>query len=481
MSPVIDILDMPVLQLTTSDALDVRAMCEGVFITGSPGSGKSSCSGSQIADGLLSIPTMGGVILTAKGSESADWRRRIAKRHRSSDLIDFNLASGHCFDPIHYERTRAGRGNNDPENLIEIFSALSSNGKKEAAHGDNLFFERATEQLMRNAIVLLDLAGAAVSVVSIDRLVNSLPTYPGQHELEEWQRDSFCAQLVHQVRERQQTLTSEEWENLEAIADLFFRRWPQMDERPRSSIVATWSGTADRFLLNPYRKLFSSSRCTFTPEMLTEQGKLLLVDFPMLEVGVAQGRLVNALIKICFTRAFLRRDLSRSPNPVFTWQDEGHYFLTKQDNFVQQTGRGSRLINVVLTQNLLNISEENGENQLGSKSKSYLGNFGTMIFHQQNEMETAQYGADLLGKSWRPISNFSTGHSGEAGQSQSSLGGSYQLTHLVEPLAFTQLVRPDAVNPLAEAIVHRSSAFNATKTERNPKGRSYLSVFFSRE
>jgi hypothetical protein len=475
-----DVLDEPVLQLTKTDVLDVRALCEGVFITGSPGSGKTTCSGHQLGMGLLAVPNMGGVIFTTKGSDSDDWRNRIAQAGRTADLIDFSLASGHCYDPIHYERTRSGRGANDPENLIEIFSALSSNGKKESAHGDNLFFERATEQLMRNAIVLLDLAHEPISIVSIDRLINSLPTAPGQHDLTAWQDGSFCATLINQVRERQQTLTSEEWENLEVIAELFFNRWPAMDERPRSSIVATWSGTADRFLLNPYRKLFSSGRCTFTPEMICEQGKLLLVDFPMLAVGVAQGRLVNTLIKICFTRAFLRRDLNVSANPIFTWQDEGHYYLTKQDNFVQQTGRGSRLANIVLTQNLLNISEENGENQLGSKSKSYLGNFGTMIFHQQNEVETAQYGADLIGKSWRPVSNFNAS-AGGIGQSQMSAGHSLQLTHLVEATEFTRLLRPDALNPLSGAIVHRSSTFNATKTERDPKGRNYISVCFSRE
>jgi hypothetical protein len=103
-----------------------------------------------------------------------------------------------------------------------------------------------------------------------------------------------------------------------------------------------------------------------------------------------------------------------------------------------------------------------------------------MIFHQQNEVETAQYGADLIGKSWRPVSNFNAS-AGGIGQSQMSAGHSLQLTHLVEATEFTRLLRPDALNPLSGAIVHRSSTFNATKTERDPKGRNYISVCFSRE
>ena len=54
--------------------------------------------------------------------------------------------------------------------------------------------------------------------------------------------------------------------------------------------------------------------------------------------------------------------------------------------------------------------------------------------------------------------------------------------HLIEPIEFTRLVKPDAGNPCAQAIVYQSGrTFNATKTEQNPKGSNYMSVYFSRE
>ena len=57
-----------------------------------------------------------------------------------------------------------------------------------------------------------------------------------------------------------------------------------------------------------------------------------------------------------------------------------------------------------------------------------------------------------------------------------------QLVHIIEPIEFTRLMKPDATNPYAQAIVYMSGrTFNATKTEHNPKGRNYLSVLFSRE
>jgi hypothetical protein len=349
------------------------------------------------------------------------------------------------------------------------------------SHGAERFFERATDQIMRGAVVLLDLAGEPISIASIDRVINSLPTFPDQHEQQAWQEEAYCARLISQIRARKESLTSEEWTNLEVVADQFFRRWPALDDRPRSSIVATWSGIADRYLFNPYRRLFSSGQCSFTPEMTTHEGKLVLCDFPLLELGIAMGRSVNTLMRICFQRAYLRRDLSDSPNPVFIWADEAQYFLTKQDTFFQQTCRGSRVVNVMLTQNISNISDEYGESQSGSKTKSLLGNINLKIFHQQNDVDTCLYASDQIGKEYRFVENFTSGSGGDSRQAQTSVGGSMQLTHILEPIEFTRLEKPSSTNPLAAAIVYGGATFNATRTKANPSGRNFLRVHFSRD
>jgi hypothetical protein len=166
---------------------------------------------------------------------------------------------------------------------------------------------------------------------------------------------------------------------------------------------------------------------------------------------------------------------------VFLWQDEAQYFVVpKFDNYFQQTCRGSRVANVCLTQNILNISDELGEAQPGSKTKSFLGNLAIKIFHQQNEYETCQFAADQIGREYRYIDNFSGSSSG-AEQSQFSSGASRQLAHIVEPVTFTRLTKPTAQNPTAHAIVYQPTAFNATKTARNPRGNNYLTVSFIRE
>lgn len=142
---------------------------------------------------------------------------------------------------------------------------------------------------------------------------------------------------------------------------------------------------------------------------------------------------------------------------------------------------GSRVTNVLLTQNILNISEMLDEQQPGSRTKSLLGNLAVKVFHQQNDVETAQYGSDQIGREYTYLDNYSGGNSGDS-QSSFSAGASRQLAAIVEPIAFQRLMKPDANSPLAQALVYQSGrTFQATVTEKNPRGRNYLSVFFSRE
>jgi hypothetical protein len=476
------ILDRKILSFSEfGDDLTTRDACTGSLISGSASSGKTSTSGKQFAHALLSIPNSGGLVLTAKAEETRNWICYAEACARTKDLIVFNAESGHVFDPLHHEFTRPGRGAGDMESIIDFFSTLVSIGKKELGHGHDPFWERGNEQLMRNVIKLLELAGERISISNIDRCIKSLPTRIGEYEEEVWQKESYCAQLIASIRERQGTLTSEQWSDLDFATQFIFKRWPAFDERPRSSLEMTWSGMADKFLFNPFNRLFCSGKCSFTPEMTTHEGKIVICDFPLLEYGHETGRLINVILKLIFQRAWLRRNLSESPHPVFLWQDEFQYFVTRRDNFFQQTCRGSRVAVVCLTQNILNLSEELGEDQPGSKTKSFLGNLGIKIFHQQNDIETCNYAADQIGKEYRYLDSFSAGNA-ENNHSHMGVGGSQQLVHLVEPIEFTRLMKPDGDNPRSQAIVYMSGrAFNATKTERNPKGRNYLSVLFSRE
>src|SRR5258708_7192276 len=173
-----DLLKRPILSLTEQDQILLLELFEGLFISGGPGCGKTTTSGKQLAHGLLRTPKMGGLVLTAKAEETQNWISYARACGREKDLTIFNAESGHVFDPLHYEFTRPGRGAGDMESIIDFFSTLVSIGKKESEHGHDPFWERGNEQLMRNVIKLLDLAGERIAIANIDRVIKSLPTRP---------------------------------------------------------------------------------------------------------------------------------------------------------------------------------------------------------------------------------------------------------------------------------------------------------------
>lgn len=475
-----DILDRPLLQFSADDVWTIRDACESAFICASSGGGKTTTVGKNIAYSFLKTPGIGGQVLIAKGEETSNWVSYAKDCGFEDKLIVFNEGSGHCFDPLAYEWSREGRGAGDVENIVEIFTTLQSLGKQHVGVNNDRFWEQAAEKLERHSIKALDIAGEPISIQNINRLIESLPTRPGEFEEEVWQRESYCARVIEAIKARKDTLTADQWSDLDVLTRYLLHQWPSFDERPRSSVLATWSGMADKFLFNPFNRLFCGGKCTFTPEQVMREGKVLLVDFPILQYAET-GRFINVMLKLIFQRAWLRRDVREYPNPNFLWMDEFQYFVTRRDNAFQQTCRSSRVAVVCLTQNILNLSEELGEQQPGSKTKSFLGNLGTKILMQQNCHDTCLYAADQIGKEYRYLDSFHAG-GGDASRANASVGGSQQLVHVVEPAEFTRLLKPDASNPYAEAIVYQGGKiFNATKTERNPKGRNYLRVLLSRE
>jgi len=161
------------------------------------------------------MPRSGALILTAKAEETLNWIAYAKACGREGDLIVFNAESGHRFDPLHYEFTRPGRGAGDIESIIDLFATLVSIGHAENGPGHDPFWIRGTEQLMRNCIKLLELAGEAISIASIDEVIKSLPTRPGEEEEAAWQEQSRCARLIAAIKARKDTLTEEQWSDLD--------------------------------------------------------------------------------------------------------------------------------------------------------------------------------------------------------------------------------------------------------------------------
>jgi hypothetical protein len=480
----VNILDIPILSVSERDQILLRQLVEGgTLILGMLGSGKSSTSLRQILLGMMRAG-MGGLLLTVKPEDTETFVAYARECGREADVVVFNEASGLSFDPLAYEWSRPGRGAGDAENIIEYFQTLLSVASPQQHGSADRFWELAAAQAMRHAIKLIQLAGEPLSIGSIHKAIRSFPTRPAEHEEPVWAAQSYTAALINAIRERKHTLSESQWRDLEVATEFVFSRWPSYDEKPRGSIEMTFSGMADKFLFYPFREIFSSGTYSFTPEQTTHERRIIIVDFPVLQYGQQTARLIQTLVKLTFQRAWLRHKFTPGCcNGAFLIQDEFQLLMHREESHFVQVCRSSGIAPVFLTQSILNLAEEMNEPQPGSKTKAFLNNLAIKIGHRSVCPETCSYLADVIGKEYRFIENYSAaGASPSQQQGHASVGGALQLAYIVEPTAFTKLEKPDGHNPHAAAIVHcGGSTFNVTKTARDPNGRNYLHVLFSRE
>ena len=470
-----DLLDRPMLQLSEVDFLRFRDLIEGgTLITGGLGSGKSSTSGRALALSFLDAG-LGGLILTVKSDETEHWIQYAKRTGRSKDLVIFNAENG-CFDPLAYSWAAGGRAAGYIETIVELFSTLMSVGKHYNESSGERYFVQAVEELIRSILVLLSLGGDPVSILTIHKIVSSLPSEPAQIEDTSWQESSECGKLISRIRSRKHDFTPSQWDDLEVAIAYALEQWPALDPRTRSNIQSTWSGMGSKFTYDPFRRMFCSGKYSFTPEQTTHERRLILVDVPVLEFGREASRLCQILVKIVFQRAWLRHQYkSGCCNGAFLFQDEFALLMHKNEQHFHMVCRGSGIAPVCITPNILNVaSEEFGEQEPGSKTLGFLGLLSVKLFHAQNDVATCEYASRQIGKTYQYLDNFNAGSSGE-NHTHASFGASRQLLPLVEPIEFTKLVKPDGQNPYSQAICYHSGrTFNATKT-------NFISTFFSRD
>jgi hypothetical protein len=84
-------------------------------------------------------------------------------------------------------------------------------------------------------------------------------------------------------------------------------------------------------------------------------------------------------------------------------------------------------------------------------------------------------------REYRYVDSWTAG-SGADNNHHNGLSGNKQLVHLIEPIEFTKVLRPDGQNKVSEGICYvNGRAFNATKTANRPQGLLFMRVHFSRE
>lgn len=462
-------LDQPLCYFSSHDPWTTRTACSGTSIFGETGGGKTSGSGATLAKSFLRAG-MGGLVLCPKISDRQEWTDWAKETGRESHLVIFGEGQPHRLNFQTYEQFRKD-GGGQVENLVELLMQASQfSGGQQSMTGDGDFFERASREMLRAAYSALLLAQEPLSLESVSRVIAEAPLSIEQAESEEWGRTSYTAEILK--RGGQHLDTARDRHDWEVSGRYWMQLYPTMADRTRSSIVATYTSVADSLNHGIAWELFGTD-VNIVPEVTYKHGAIILVDLPLAKYH-AVGRLCQALFKYLFQRALLQRDTTVDPRPVFLWCDEAQLFCAPGTDFqFQSVARASRVCTVMLSQNTSGYYaalKGNGRDEIDA----ILGNLTTKIFHSNSSAGTNQYAADLIGKRWRTVYNYSSSRSmQQAASVNSSAGGSQQLVYAVDPSEFTRLRKGGPENNLeVDAIIYQGGRTWAAS------GETYLRTTF---
>jgi hypothetical protein len=491
-----DILDTPLLPLGRHDLWTLRDACEGVACWGQVGSGKSSGSGAAFARAFLSAG-FGGLVLTAKPDERATWERYAHETGRSDDLIIVSVSALRAspdtaprFNFLDYEWTRQGEGAGLVENVVQLFMlAMEVAGERNDA-GPDPYWQRSTKSMLRNAVHLAGLATGRVRLADILAIIRSAPDSVEEVRAEEspWRRESFCFQKLLEASGK---LTTEaERLDYDEVEEFWLSIIAKLAPKTKSIITQNFTSLVDPFTRSPLRELFCTDT-TFTPED-AQRGKVIVLDLPVKEWADV-GRFAQVLFKTCFQKATERRDVGKSPVPVFLFADEAQLFLTSYDELFLQTARSSRACTVFLSQNLPNYySALGGTAKAQHQADSILGNLSAHVFHCNGDVNTNEYAAKRIAQTWQLKSGANQGYSSGGTQNAGTLNQdmvtnsnysdnrgvsvSEQLAYQVLPQAFTQMRQGSAANDFkVDAIIFKPGrVWNAT-------GTNFMQVTFTQQ
>lgn len=462
--PTLD-LDQEMIRLSDVDAVRYRDLFEGTLIFGQTGSGKTSGPGAAWAEALLTRGA-GVLVLSAKSDEAALWEGRARAAGREADVRRFSVDQPHRLNLLDYSYRQPGavRGGSDPQNVVELLMRMLEvkPGKSGGGNGEQAFWYDSARNVLTAVISLLGAAGEPVSFAAIDSVIETAPYSPADLADPDWQANSFANSLFDRAADREPDLTPVQRNDARVAIEYLAAKFPRMDDRTRSGVLATVQSIIWPFRYGPAAELCSGTT-NLSPEDVFA-GRIVILDLPIKQFHES-GLLIQAAWKLLFQRAAEARDLTAFPRPVALWCDEAHNFVTGYDALFQATARSARVATVYLTQNLDSLKSRFGGHAGAAEAQALIANLGTKVFCANDHADTNKFAAEAIGSEWLTRMQTNTSLSGAGGLSAGA-GTNEQRRLRVEPSEFLALRKGGPANDnQVDAVLMRSGTpFAATGT-----------------
>jgi hypothetical protein len=490
-------LDYPLIDFAPINGITspwtVRHAVEGVQIFGGIGSGKTSGSGRTIALKYLKAG-FGGLVLTVKPDEKAQWQEYCKIAGREKDLIVLEPNGTHSFNFLEYESRNADGDEAITENIVEVLKTVIRAGESsDKGKSDDSFWESALDMLIFNVIDLCKLAKGHVTIEDMYNIVQTLPKANESLELTDANKDKAFykafwkvkrdvlktideAELAYQKRTNnvKARLSIEEIMQIPVVRLFFFidqffdETFKNLSEKTRSIIEFTFSGFLFRLLREPIYSLFCKNTSTVTPKDSFD-GKIILINLPV-KLYHKVGQSCQILFKYIWQRTMEQRNVTTTSRPVFLFADEAQNFIHEHDANYQATARSSKIATVYITQNLPNYKALMTGEKGNHRVSSFLGTLGTKIFHANADIETNNYASELIGDIFNEVESKGTSLSGD--NFTQTTNTSKELERAIRPEEFAMLLTGGERNKYqVVGVMHRQG-------DPFPNGKNYIKKGF---
>lgn len=457
---------------------------EGTLILGSTGSGKSSGPGRHVAISMLK-QGFGFCILCAKPDERKHWEDYIEKEapQRVDDLVVFSRSTGLNFNFLEYEMTRTGEGAGEILNIVSSLMSLNEQNRIHQGGGEgreDKFWDNSLRRMINRTVSLLKFTDQEVSIFNmrkvvsncfrdrdpevynhLKRTINSQEEIdPGERKkavesLNKWVQSNYFVRLIEKLRLRKAGGPLEE-DEIHMVYDYWVKEYPKLAEKPASIIMESFMGIIEPFMNRGIlREQFASGISQeLKPENIIKQKKIVIIDFPLKEYGMA-GIYAATIYKTTFQAAMERRKIEEeeSPKPVALWIDEYQSFCSPMsDSLFQTTARSSWVATVYITQNIQNLYFSMGRNMPEARAKSLLGNLNLKYFCSQSDADTNSWASNMIGEHMTHVPTVSV-----SSQEKVSKSVAQQMRYRITPDHFTTLKTGRKTNKnIVEAVVFKA-------------------------
>lgn len=389
-APAADPLDTVLMEWSPGDPLTVRHWLNSTVIFGRTGSGKTSGSGRMLMRWLVNYPKSSGLFLAAKPEDVDDIREVFQRAGRLDDLIVFNPDGERRCNFIDYVRKMGGDTRDITKCITTIGESLRSNDNKGGGEmGD--FWENEQARMIHNAVEVVKLATGTVTAPHLQKFILTAPQYPEHVTKAEW-KGCFHDKCTRAAFEKKKTPVQKH--DFELALDYWFKEYPSMADKTRSSILTCVLGLLHVFNSGIVREIVSTTTNVSPDDML--QGRWVLINMPPSQWGDS-GSFVNAGWKYLTQKMILRRKASPGDCVVTIWSDEFQQFCNSHDPHFLAQSRSHLGCMVALTQSLPGILAKMKGKTGAQEALSLLSNFTTKIFHAC-DAQTAQYASELIGR-----------------------------------------------------------------------------------